>query len=186
MSHPVRIFISYAHKSHVWLERFDSIVLWSHWGVSVERWWDKDIIAGSDDDKEIREALEKMDVFICLVTMPFLNSGYIQKVELKRALERHAAKEIEIVPLLVSVPRRDLKKLCPALYPLNPLPCHETHWCGYKDADGDYAGAEAPIFTGLDKAIQKVMARKKAAKGKPTVAPVPPVVRGRRVKGRKP
>ena len=86
--------------------------------------------AGDRWDKEIREALERMDVFVALVSFEFLASGYVQDVELKRALAREKKNEIEIVPIVLYP--MNLEDDCPQLQAFNPLPSWGKCWLDYE------------------------------------------------------
>ena len=122
-------------------------------------WHDQELKAGDRWDKEIREALAAMDVFICLVSYEFLASDYIMGVELKKALEREKKKEIEIVPIvLYSI---DLQEDCPKLNEFNPLPAWGRCWLDYEQETGHYQAAHKPIRDGLRQAIEKVGARRR-------------------------
>jgi internalin A len=94
---PVRVFVSYAHGDERQLQRLDMIlgVLEFHHGLVP--WRDKRLIAGDGWDGEIRRRLEDMDIFLFIASQRSLVSRYIRDLELKRAQERHAAGEVEIV-----------------------------------------------------------------------------------------
>ena len=50
---------------------------------------------------QIDENLERADLILLLVSADFMNSDYCYDIELKRALERHEAKEARVVPIIV-------------------------------------------------------------------------------------
>jgi hypothetical protein len=64
-------------------------------------WRDKRLIAGIDWDEEIRSRLEDMDIFLFIASATSLLRPYIKDPELKRARERRAAGEIEIVSVML-------------------------------------------------------------------------------------
>ena len=66
---------------------------------------DKEIRHGVRWDKEIKDALSKMDVFIPLISVNFAVSHYIGTVECRIAKKRHDHEEIEVV--LVGGPGKD-------------------------------------------------------------------------------
>jgi internalin A len=94
---PVRLFVSYAHEDERQLKRLDAIldVLEQQYGLAS--WTDKRLIAGEEWDEMIRNRLEEMDIFLFVASQTSLIRPYIKDPELKRAKERIALKEIEIV-----------------------------------------------------------------------------------------
>jgi hypothetical protein len=70
----------------------------------VKPWNDREIRPGVRWDKEITDALAKMDVFIPLVSVHFAVSHYIGTVECRIAKKRYDHDEIEVVPVLVGDP----------------------------------------------------------------------------------
>ena len=83
-------------------------------------------------------------------------------MELPEAFRRHAAGEIEIVPLLLY--KVDWDNDCPELKRFNPLPVFGRSWWEYHEGGGDYKSAMHLIGSGLKGAIEKARARKLMAK----------------------
>ena len=75
----VRVFVSYSHKDSYWMDALMPLLRFP--GVRVKPWNDKEIRPGLRWDKEIRDALAEMDVFIPLVSVNFAVSDYIGRVE---------------------------------------------------------------------------------------------------------
>ena len=66
----VQIFISYAHKDPpLFRDSLVSILRWP--GVDVTVWTDENLMPGSVPDKDIRMALNNMDIFVALITPHF-------------------------------------------------------------------------------------------------------------------
>jgi hypothetical protein len=122
----------------------------------LQPWHDTELKVGDRWDKEIRDELERMDIFLCLVSYQFLASDYIRDVELRRAQERHETGDIEIVP--VAVYQMDLEHDCEFLHRLNPLPAWGRCWRDF-ERDGDWNDALYPIGNGIKQAIEKVQLR---------------------------
>ena len=97
-----RIFISYSHTDEAQRKKLELYlkVLATH-GVLHERWDDRKIQPGEDWDKSIKRELEDADVVLLLLSTEALASHYIQTVEMKRALEREAAGECVVVPIIL-------------------------------------------------------------------------------------
>ncbi|HYO62227.1 MAG TPA: COR domain-containing protein [Pyrinomonadaceae bacterium] len=94
---PVRLFVSYAHEDERQLKRLDAILDVLEQQHGLTSWHDKRLIAGSEWDEEIRRRLEEMDIFLFIASMTSLVRPYIKDPELRRARERHAKREVEIV-----------------------------------------------------------------------------------------
>jgi internalin A len=94
---PVRVFVSYAHEDERLLKRLDAILDVLEQQHGLASWRDKRLIAGDEWDEEIRSRLEDMDIFVFIASQTSLVRPYIKDPELKRAKERRAGGEIEIV-----------------------------------------------------------------------------------------
>ncbi len=94
---PVRLFVSYAHDDEKQLKRLDAILDVLEQQHGLAGWTDKRLIAGSEWDREIRSRLEEMDIFLFIASQNSLVRPYIKDPELRRARERHAKNEVEVV-----------------------------------------------------------------------------------------
>ncbi|MDQ5837482.1 MAG: TIR domain-containing protein [Acidobacteriota bacterium] len=94
---PVRLFVSYAHDDEKQLKRLDAILDVLEQQHGLAGWTDKRLIAGSEWDREIRRRLEEMDIFLFIASQNSLVRPYIKDPELRRARERHAKNEVEVV-----------------------------------------------------------------------------------------
>jgi internalin A len=153
---PVRIFVSYSHENLTWSKRL-SFLLKAKANVNpLQSWHDTALKAGDPWDKEIRIELERMDIFLCLVSYQFLASDYIKTVELPRAMARHKNGEIEVVPVILYP--MDLERDCKFLYELNPLPEWGKTWQDFTK-DGDWNDALPFIGNGIEQAVEKARLR---------------------------
>ena len=153
---PVRLFVSYSHEEATWCKRLLPVLRVKANVDVLQAWHDTELKAGDRWDKEIQAELERMDIFLCLVSYQFLASDYIQSVEMRRAKARHEDGEIEVVPVVLYT--INLKDDCEFLYQFNPLPKWNKSWRDF-EKDGDWRDALYPIGTGLKEAIEKVRAR---------------------------
>ena len=86
---PVRMFVSYSHENANWCKRLFPVLRVKANVDTLQPWHDTQLKVGDRWDKEIRTELQRMDIFLCLVSFQFLASGYIQNVELPIAKARH-------------------------------------------------------------------------------------------------
>ena len=89
MSDLVRIFLSYAHEDESYKNRLDIHFTPLKQSMNISTWNDREVLAGSDWDKEISENLLSADVIIMLISADFLASEYTYEKELSKAIERH-------------------------------------------------------------------------------------------------
>lgn len=97
----MRAFISYSHHDKAALERFHVHLKNLTRDGHIETWYDRDILAGGRLDTEIAWELEAADLFLLLVSPDFIASDYCVEREMKRALERHAAGNVRVIPIIV-------------------------------------------------------------------------------------
>jgi hypothetical protein len=95
------VFISYSHLDEEWKEK-----LLPHLKVFEQQgdlllWHDRKIDTGADWYPEIRQAVERARVAVCLITANFLASDFITKEEVPALLKRREAEDMAILPLLV-------------------------------------------------------------------------------------
>src|SRR5262245_17598961 len=67
----------------------------------IAAWHDRLIAAGDDWKGEIDEHLNSAHIVLLLVSSSFLSSDYCIDIEMKRAIERHAEGEVEIIPVIL-------------------------------------------------------------------------------------
>ena len=152
----VLLFVSYSYKDDYWMQRLMPLLKFP--GVRVKPWNDKEIRPGVRWDKEIKDALAKMDVFIPLVSVHFAVSHYIGTVECRIAKKRHDNCEIEVVPVLVGHPGKDE---CAWLMALQRLPPGEKSWAEVLHDFPEYDFALAQIRHGIKAVVERARKRRK-------------------------
>lgn len=97
----LQVFVSYSHRDEAvknellkHLEPLKRLNL-------VETWHDRKISAGDKWDEAISGALEKADIVLLLISIDFINSKYCYDVEMQVALDRQAANEAVVIPIIV-------------------------------------------------------------------------------------
>jgi hypothetical protein len=97
----MKAFISYSHRDEAMLERLHAHLAVLRKEGAVSAWYDRQILAGGSIDREVANELDGCEVFLALVSPDFLNSGYCYDKEMARAIERHEAGQIAIVPVIL-------------------------------------------------------------------------------------
>ena len=97
---PIEAFISYSHKDEELRNELEK-----HLSPLIERreitvWCDRDITAGSERADQIDQHLESANVILLLISADYLASANYD-IELKRAIERHEAREARVIPILL-------------------------------------------------------------------------------------
>ena len=98
---PLQVFISYAHEDK---EMKDDLAEHLQGMVNeklISLWQDGEIIPGEEWDEEIKKALRQADIVLFLVSVKFMNSDYIGKVELQETLERYKKDKVTLIPIIV-------------------------------------------------------------------------------------
>lgn len=101
MTQTLEIFISYSHEDEPFKEQLDTHLVSLKREGLVSVWHDRLISPGAVLDGAIREALERANIFLFLVSPSFIASDYCHDIEMRRALERHEAGEAEIIPIII-------------------------------------------------------------------------------------
>ncbi len=97
----IEVFFSYAHKDEELRDELaNHLKLLERQGV-ISAWHDRQITAGTNWEGQIDEHLESAKIILLLVSADFLASDYCYDVELKRAMERHEAKEARVIPIIL-------------------------------------------------------------------------------------
>jgi hypothetical protein len=97
----VKLFVSYSHTDRGLLDAFSANLELLKADGLVSWWFDGQIPASAEWDKDIRRELEEADIIVLMVSTRFLGRPYIRGVELGRALQRKAAGEAEILILIL-------------------------------------------------------------------------------------
>jgi hypothetical protein len=98
---PIKIFYCYAHEDRDLRDRIDK-----HLGVLKRRgqvvvWYDREIQAGMEWEREIERHLNTAHIILLLVSADFVNSDYYYGKEMQRALEMHERGKVHVLPILL-------------------------------------------------------------------------------------
>jgi len=95
------VFFSYSHNDEDLRDRLEIHLAMLKRDGTIETWHDRRITAGDEFAGVIDGRIETADLILLLVSADFLNSRYCYDVEMKRAMERHAAGEARVIPIIL-------------------------------------------------------------------------------------
>lgn len=98
---PVEVLFSYAHEDEELRDELAKHLKPLEDEGAVRAWHDRGIVAGQKWGAEIDARLNSADIILLLVSPDFLVSDYCQTVEVRRALERDAAGEAAVIPVIL-------------------------------------------------------------------------------------
>jgi hypothetical protein len=95
------IFVSYSHEDKEWLDKIRIYLSAQEQEGLIQFWDDAQLQAGEDWRKKIDEVLDSSTAGVLLVSQEFLNSKFIDEVELPKLLEsaENEGKKIFWIPL---------------------------------------------------------------------------------------
>ena len=174
---PVEVLFSYAREDEGLRDKLGKQLKALEVEGVVRAWYDRDIVAGQRWDDEIDARLNSADIILLLVSSDFLASDYCRTVEIERALERDAAGEACVIPVILR-PCQWQRTVLGSLQALpkdgNPV----TLWPNIDEAFLDVAD-------GVSRAIEELRSKQTARPTKPeekeaaavaTLIPRPPVI----------
>jgi internalin A len=97
----VTLFISYSHKDERFRDELRGALTAYERRGDVTSWDDTCIMPSQKWEHEILDKLERADIVVLLLSNDFIRSDYCYLKEMKRALERDAANENAVVPIVV-------------------------------------------------------------------------------------
>lgn len=135
----VRIFVSYAREDKHWLDasyrfRLVPFLADSLRREGVEFWIDQKLVIADDYQALIESEIDRAQIALLIVSQSFLNSEFIEKVELPRIAERAQRGNMLIAPVLVEpcgwrdYPLIAKQHMVPAETPLIDYTENEARW----------------------------------------------------------
>lgn len=97
----MKAFISYAHRDEKLLGRLHVHLAMLRREGGISDWYDREILAGGTIEKEVEAQLQSSELFLALASPDFLNSHYCYEEEMHRAIKRHEAGEMLVVPVIL-------------------------------------------------------------------------------------
>lgn len=127
--YPAKIFYCYSHKDEELRDRLEVHLKMLERQNLIRNWHDRKIILGKDWSHEISKKLNDSDIILLLLSPDFLASDYCYEVEMKLAMELHAFRKVQVVPILLRIcdwknsPFSKLQGL-----PLDMIPVLSSEW----------------------------------------------------------
>jgi tetratricopeptide (TPR) repeat protein/DNA polymerase III delta prime subunit len=100
-SDAVDLFISYAHKDKKLCEQLIKHLYGLQREGVIDGWYDRDIGAGAEFHEEILAHIRRAKVILLLVSPDFMESDYINDVEVREAIELHRAEVAKVIPVIL-------------------------------------------------------------------------------------
>src|SRR5260370_4426379 len=97
----IDIFYCYAREDRMLRDKLEI-----HLGTlkqlgKITSWYDRNISAGEEWEREIDDHLNKAHIILLLISPYFMHSDYSYGKEMKRAMERHAAQNARVIPIIL-------------------------------------------------------------------------------------
>ena len=155
----ISLFISYAHKDNSYKEELVSHLKALERKGQIKIWEDGAIIAGTDWDATIKRHLAAAEIVLFLISSDFINSDYIDRVEVKEAIANHQAGKQILIPIVIRA--CDFSSF-DQLSRFQALPRHAKPVSSWSDRDE----AWLDVVNGLKRVFSTVAAR-------PAATPIP-------------
>jgi nucleoside phosphorylase len=129
----VKIFIVYSHKDELLRDEL-AMHLHSLRGQGlINLWHDKQIMLGSEWQKEIDSNLDSADIILLLISADFMASDYSGGREFRRAIERHNTRDARVIPIILRPTDFEMPPFSNlSILPTNSLPV--TQWENREEA----------------------------------------------------
>ena len=98
---PLQVFCSYAHEDTPHLQNLHTHLATLQRQNLISTWHDRQIPPGTNWAHTIDTHLEQASLILLLVSPDFLASKYCYEIEMQRALQRHAANQARVIPLIL-------------------------------------------------------------------------------------
>lgn len=98
---PIALFCSYSHQDESLHNELSKHLYTLRRAGFVREWYDREILAGEEWDRQISRHLESAEIILLLISADFLASKYCYDIEAKRALERHLAGQAQVIPIIL-------------------------------------------------------------------------------------
>jgi len=97
----LKVFMSYAHEDEDMKNELDKALIMLKRSDKISVWQDRELLAGQEWDKGIKDELASADIILLLISVDFNNSKYIWEKELAVAMERHTNGDARVIPIIL-------------------------------------------------------------------------------------
>lgn len=98
---PIDVFISYARTDRELRDKLANQLSGLRNQGVINDWFDGEIIAGTEWESQIIDHLDTAQIILLLISADFLASNFCYNVEMKRALDRHDAGLVRVIPVIL-------------------------------------------------------------------------------------
>lgn len=145
---PIEVFFSYSHQDEQLRDELAKhLSILKRQGI-ITAWYDREISAGTEWAGEIDAHLNTAQVILLLISADFLASDYCYDIELTQAMERHAAQEARVIPVIL----REVDWKGAAFGKLQALPKNALPVNNWANRDQAFAD----IARGIRKAVEEL------------------------------
>ncbi len=168
----LEVFYSYSHKDEALRDELEKhLALLKRQGL-IANWHDRRIGAGDEWRDQIGAYVRSAHIILLLISADFLASDYCYDVEMKLALERHAAHEAVVIPIIL----RPVDWSGAPFAHLQALPRDAKPLTAWSDRD--------EAFVDIARGIRELVLRFGSGASQPTSSGIPSLVDGYVPKGR--
>ena len=97
----MKVFVVYAREDRDAVLEFKKSLAPLERRGEINIWYDGEIAPGQEWEKAIKENMETSEIIILFLSNDFFSSEYIEKKELKDALDKHSRGEAIVAPIIV-------------------------------------------------------------------------------------
>jgi hypothetical protein len=120
----------------------------------IAQWHERQVAAGTDWQQELDYHLMSASIILLLISPDFLASDYCYSRELERAMQRHAARQARVIPVLV----RPVDIQGAPFARLQPLPSNGKPVTMWPNRDDAFAAIASGLRTVVEQLRQTVVA----------------------------
>lgn len=95
------VFVSYSHQDEKWKDMLEPYLKTLQHGAGISYWDDRQISTGDDWYPNIQEKMKKAKVAICLISVNYLASDFIQKEEIPFLIKKRKKEGLLLIPILI-------------------------------------------------------------------------------------
>jgi integrase len=131
----IEIFFCYSREDDILKKELDKHLKGLKREALIKVWHDREIVPGTDWEREIDKHLNQANIILLLVSPDFMASDYCYSKEMIRAMQRHEAEEARVIPIILrpchwkSAPFGSLQAL-----PTDGKPVKSAYWHSLDDA----------------------------------------------------